>query len=211
MLAKKLNGQLAQSRTYKSVIFWVFFPSIYMKSIKSNLQERIAFLKLKSGDSDAFAFFYDKYVKSIYRFVYMKVGNKQVAEDITQDVFLKIWQHLVDKKNVKSFQAFIFRIARNTVVDHYRSSKQELPLDYMPESVEIVEESILKADKNMDATILLKEIASLKSEYQEVLLLRYVEDMSIDDMAHVLSKDKNNIRVTIHRAISKLKTITKGK
>jgi len=182
-----------------------------MKSIKSNLQERIAFLKLRSGDSEAFAFFYDKYVKSIYRFVYIRVGNKQIAEDITQDIFLKIWQHLVDKKNVKSFQAFIFRIARNTVVDHYRSAKQELPLDYMPESVEVVEENILVADKNIDANILLKEITKLKSEYQEVLLLRYVEDMSIDDIAQVMEKDKNNIRVTIHRALAKLKTITKGK
>jgi len=182
-----------------------------MKSIKSNLQERIAFLKLRSGDSDAFAFFYDKYVKSIYRFVYIKVGNKQIAEDLTQDIFLKIWQHLVDKKNVKSFQAFIFRIARNTVVDHYRSAKQELPLEYMPESVELVEGVILTADKNMDAAILLKEITKLKSEYQEVLLLRYVEDMSVDDIAHVTGKDKNNIRVIIHRALNKLKTITKGK
>ena len=182
-----------------------------MKSIKSNLQERIAFLKLRSGDSDAFAFFYDKYVKSIYRFVYIKVGSKQVAEDLTQDVFLKTWQHLVDKKNVRSFQAFIFRIARNTVVDHYRASKQELPLEYVPESVEIIEGVILSANQNVDADMLLKEIAKLKSEVQEVLLLRYVEDMSIDDIAHVMDKDKNNIRVTIHRALNKLKTITKGK
>ena len=182
-----------------------------MQSIKSNLQERIAFLKLRSGDSDAFAFFYDKYVKSIYRFVYIKVGNKQVAEDLTQDIFLKIWQHLVDKKNVRSFQAFIFRIARNTVVDHYRSAKQELPLEYMPESVEIIEETVIVADKNIDANILLKEITKLKPEYQEVLMLRYIEDMSMDDIAHVMDKDKNNIRVTIHRALAKLKAITKGK
>ena len=182
-----------------------------MKSIKSNLQEKIAFLKLRSGDSDAFAFFYDKYVKSIYRFIYIRVGSKQAAEDLTQDVFLKMWQHLVDKKNVRSFQAFIFRIARNTVVDHYRASKAELPLEYMPESVEIIEEAILSVDKNMDAEILLKEIAKLKVEYQEILLLRYVEDMSVDDIAHVMDKDKNNVRVTVHRALNKLKTITKGK
>jgi len=182
-----------------------------MKSIKGNLQEKIAFLKLRSGDSDAFAFFYDKYVKNIYRFVYIRVGSKQVAEDLTQDIFLKIWQHLVDKKHVKSFRAFIFRIARNTVVDHYRSSKQELPLEYMPDSVELIEGVLLSSDKNIDAEILLKEIGKLKSEYQEVLLLKYVEDMSIEDIAHVTSKDKNNVRVTIHRALNKLKTITKGK
>lgn len=180
-----------------------------MKSIKGNLQEKIAFLKLKSGDSEAFGFFYDKYVKSIYRFVYIKTGNKQTAEDITQDVFLKIWQHLVDKKNVKSFQAFIFRIARNTVVDHYRSNKQELPLEYMSESEEIEEDVLITANKNMDAVILLKHIKKLKPEYQEILILRYVEDMAVDDIAQVVDKDKNNVRVTIHRAINKLKEFTK--
>jgi len=181
-----------------------------MKSIKSNLQDRIAFLKLKSGDSDAFGFFYDKYIRNVYRFIYIKTGSKEVAEDLSHDVFLKIWQHLVDKKNVRSFQAFIFRIARNTVIDHYRSSKQELPLDYISDSEEVHEEVVISADKNMDAAIILKEIKKLKSEYQEILILRYVEDMSVEDIAQVLDKDKNNIRVTIHRALNKLKDITKG-
>lgn len=179
-----------------------------MKSIKGNLQERIAFLRLKSGDSDAFAFFYDKYVKNIYRFVYIKTGSKQVSEDITQDIFLKIWQHLVDKKNIKSFQAFIFRIARNTVIDYYRSSKQELPLEYLSEAVGVDEIAII-TDQNVDVAMLLKQINKLKPEYQEVLLLRYVEDMSIEDMAQVMDKDKNNIRVILHRALSKLKAIIK--
>lgn len=183
--------------------------SIYMKSIKSNLQEKIAFLKLKSGDSDAFTFFYDKYVASVYRFVYIKVSDRQLAEDITQDIFLKTWQHIVDKKNVRSFRAFIFRIARNTVVDHYRSSnKQELPLDYVDGIEESEQNPSISTDKSIDTELLLKEIKKLKSEYQEVLFLRYVEDMDISEIAEVLDKDKNNIRVTIHRALSKLKSQT---
>ena len=59
-----------------------------MKSISSNLKEKIAFLRLKGGDSEAFAFFYDHYVKQIYRFISLKVANRQIAEDLTQDVFL---------------------------------------------------------------------------------------------------------------------------
>lgn len=177
-----------------------------MKDIKGNLQEKIVFLKLKSGDSDAFAFFYDKYVKNIYRFVLIKVSDKRVAEDITQEVFLKTWQHLVDKKTIKSFQAFIFRIARNTVIDHYRrSDRQELPLEYAPEEDVDSDNIITDLDKSIDMDVLLKEIRNLKSEYQEVLLLRYVEDLSIDDIAQVMQKDKNNIRVIIHRALSRLK------
>jgi len=177
-----------------------------MKGFKGNLQEKIIFLKLKSGDSDAFAFFYDKYVTRIYRFVLIKVSSKQVAEDLTQDIFLKTWQHLVDKRHVKSFQAFIFRVARNTVIDYYRqSNKQELPLEYVPDDIDLSENIEKDLDAALDTNKLLKKIRQLKPEYQEVLLLRYLEDLSIDDISKVIQKDKNNVRVTIHRALAKLK------
>ena len=183
-----------------------------MKGFKGNLQEKIVFLRLKSGDSDAFAFFYDKYVTRIYRFVLIKVSNKQVAEDLTQDIFLKTWQHLVDKRNVKSFQAFIFRVARNRVIDHYRqSNKQELPLEYVPEIIDMSDNIEKDLDKAIDKDKLLQKIQQLKPTYQEVLLLRYLEDLSIDDIARVIQKDKNNVRVIIHRALNKLKQIADDK
>ncbi|MFA5126642.1 MAG: RNA polymerase sigma factor [Patescibacteria group bacterium] len=180
-----------------------------MNSLRSNLQEKIAFLRLKSGDSDAFSFFYDQYVDRIYRFVFIKVSDKQVAEDLTQDIFLKIWQHLVDKKDIRSFSAFIFRIARNSVVDYYRKSyRQELPLEYLDESQEPADDKAATLDKSMDTETLLKLLRNLKPEYQEVLLLRFVEDLSIEDIAGILQKDKNNVRVLLHRALAKLKSLT---
>jgi len=184
-----------------------------MKSIKSNLQEKIAFLKLRSGDSDAFAFFYDKYVKRIYRFVYIRTSNQQIAEDLTQDIFLKVWQHLVDKNEIKSFQAFVFRIARNSIIDHYRAAnKQELPLDYLEDMIGSADDQeIKKLDKALDADTLIRDINKLKSEYQEVLALRYIEDLTIDEIAEVIQKDKRNVRVLIHRALNKLKEIISNK
>ena len=188
------------------------FTSIYMKQLRSNLQERIAFLKLKSGDSDAFGFFYDKYVTRIYRFIYIKVASKQIAEDLTQDVFLKTWQHLVDKKGVKSFQAFIFRIARNTVADHYRQNhKQELPLEYIHDLSDVATDLLSAVDQSLDTAVILKEIRGLKPEYQEVLILRYIEDLSIDDISQVLDNDKNNVRITCHRATNRMKKNIKAK
>lgn len=183
-----------------------------MKSLKGNLQEKIAFLRLKSGDADAFAYFYDKYVTNVYRFVLLKVSNRQVAEDLTQDIFLKTWQHLVDKKNVKSFQAFIFRVARNIVVDHYRqTNRQALPLEYVREDSGEEFSINLELDKSIGAAQILAQMRQLKPEYQEVLLLRYVEDLSIEEIADIIQKDKNNVRVLLHRALNKLKEITENK
>lgn len=176
-----------------------------MQSLKSNLKEKIAFLRLKSGDAEAFGYFYDKYVKQVYRFIIIKVSDKQQAEDLTQEVFLKTWQHLVDQKGLSNFRAFVFRIARNIVIDYYRKKNiQSLPLDYADE----VEEDLQVPEKieiALDAESLLKYLKQLKPEYQEVLILRYLEEMSFDEIAEIMQKDKDNIRVTLHRAANKLK------
>jgi len=174
--------------------------------IKSNLQEKVAFLKLRTGNTEAYGYFYDKYVKKVYSFVLFKVSDKEVAEDLTQDIFLKTWQHIVDKKELKSFQAFIFRVARNSIIDHYRASdKKTVDIDNIPE-IEDTEANIDESlDKSIDTTKLLQNIYKLKTEYQEVLLLHYIQDLSIDDIADILDKKSNNIRVIIHRAINKLK------
>ena len=174
--------------------------------IKSDLQEKVAFLKLKSGNTEAYGYFYDKYVKKVYSFVLFKVSDKEVAEDLTQDIFLKTWQHIVDKNELKSFQAFIFRVARNSVIDHYRSSnKKTIDIDKIPEIEDLKIDINESLDKSIDITKLLHNIYQLKPEYQEVLLLHYVQDLAIDDIAEILQKKKNNIRVIIHRALQKLK------
>jgi len=174
--------------------------------VKSNLQEKVAFLKLKSGNTEAYGYFYDKYVKKVYSFVLFKVSDKEIAQDLTQDIFLRTWQHIVDKKELKSFQAFIFSVARNIVIDHYRQSKkQTIDIDNIPEIEDKnvnINESL---DKSIDLSKLLNNIYTLKSEYQEVLLLYYVQDLSIGDIAEILQKKNNNVRVIIHRAINKLK------
>jgi len=183
-----------------------------MKELKSNLSERIVFLKLKSGNSEAFSYFYDKYVNRIYRYVYIKLSDSHQAEDLTQDIFLKVWQHMVDKKHIRSFQAFIFRIARNSVIDFYRKN-QRLDLSLEDTSAEddpnLQTESTTEGhiDKSFDLEKLLGLIKKLKDEYQEVIFLRYVEDLSIDEMSQVLQKDKRNVRVILHRAMNKLKQL----
>ena len=178
-----------------------------MKGLKSNLKEKIAFLKLKNGDPEAFGFFYDKYVKQIYRFILLKVSSSQVAEDLTQDVFLKTWQHLVDQKNLSHFRAFIYRIARNIVIDYYRqNSRQTLSIDEMPEDI-LPTEKIVDLDNSLDVANIKKYLARLKPQYQEILVLRYIEDLTFEEISEVLQKDKNNVRVLLHRALNKLKEI----
>jgi RNA polymerase sigma-70 factor (ECF subfamily) len=178
-----------------------------MKGLKSNLKEKIAFLKLKNGDPEAFGFFYDKYVKQIYRFILLKVSNTQVAEDLTQDVFLKTWQHLVDQKSLSHFRAFIYRIARNIVIDYYRqNNRQALPIDEMPEDI-LPTDKVVDLDSSLDVENIKKYLAKIKPQYQEILILRYIEDLTFEEISEILQKDKNNVRVLLHRALNKLKEL----
>jgi len=184
-----------------------------MKGLKTNFKEKIAFLKLKNGDPEAFGFFYDKYVKQIYRFILLKVSNTQIAEDLTQDVFLKTWQHLVDQKSLSYFRAFIYRIARNIVIDYYRqSNRQTLPIDEITENLSAnIQDDLMGQNKDLDISLDVAEVRKflkkLKLEYQEILILKYIEDLSFEEIAEVLQKDKNNVRVLLHRALNKLKQI----
>ena len=80
------------------------------------------------GDADAFGDLYELYLEEMYRYVRYRINHKQDAEDLTEQVFLKAWAGLSGYRGEVPFKAWIYRIARNTVVDHYRTRKAESPL-----------------------------------------------------------------------------------
>ena len=176
-----------------------------MRSIKRTLKERIAYLRLLAGDTDAFGFLYDQYSPKIYRFVYFKTSDREAAQDITHDVFLQAWETIVERKLIENFQAFIFKVARNKVIDHYRrASRQAVLLDDMKQ----LPLDTATAEAAAELHVAWKHLQELKDEYQEVIILRHVEGLSIDEISHVIEKDKNNVRVTLHRALTKLKELS---
>ena len=180
----------------------------------SSISENLLLYKLKAHkDSDAFAALYDLYVKRIYRFVYFKVSSKEEAEDITSEVFLKAWNYVNENKEVKSFSGLLYRIARNCIIDLYRnkSSKADtILLSSLPEGIEPGDEGkkVLELNTGLEAEELIKAIKKLKLEYQEVLTLKYVDELHIDEIAEITGKGSIAVRVTIHRALKKLKDLT---
>ncbi|MDP2766663.1 MAG: RNA polymerase sigma factor [Candidatus Methanoperedens sp.] len=177
-------------------------------------REKILFLRLKSKDKQAFIKAYDLYINQIYRFIYFKVGSKEEAEDLTSAVFLKTWGYiqegnLIDYKTLKSL---IYKIARNLIIDHYRkTSRQEkisisaggCELDFVDEKQDIVKQTELK----MEFAGVEAKLAELKDEYREALVLRFINEFSIGEMADILNKSRGNVRVLIYRAIEALKRI----
>lgn len=179
-------------------------------------REKILFLRLKSKDKDGFIKAYDLYIGQIYRFIYFKVGSKEEAEDIASAVFLKTWGYIMEGNltDYKTLKSLIYKIARNLIIDHYRkTSRQEkisisagdCELDIVDEKQDIAKQMELK----MEFAGLEAKLAELKDEYREALVLRFVNELSIGEMADILNKPRGNVRVLIFRALEALKRLVK--
>jgi len=179
--------------------------------MSSSIKEKLLLYRLQAKhDPDAFAELYDLYIKRIYRFVYFKVSGKEEAEDITSEVFLKAWNYAInDSKEIKSFSGLLYRLARNAVIDLYRRRSTQPQTVIIPEEMELSDGGKWYEDlsNNADAAQIIAALKKLKQEYQEVLTLRYVDELEIDEIAEITGKGGIATRVTIHRAMKKLKEI----
>ncbi|MCD6410519.1 RNA polymerase sigma factor [bacterium] len=166
---------------------------------------------MKKDNNKEFGKIYDRYVEKIYRFVYLKVSSKQVAEDITSEVFLKTFRVFQRRKakKIKNPGAFLFKTAKNILTDFYRkrskfylSSLEEIK-EVRDPGQEVVQKEIVREETNK----ILQAMSRLKEDYRDLLLWYYVEDLSVPEISQITDKSENAVRVTIHRAMNALKKI----
>lgn len=177
--------------------------------------EKIALFKIRAGQMEAYADLYDLYYKQIYRYIYFKVPTKEKAEDITSETFLKCWEYINKHENaIKNFQAFIYQVARNLIADFYKKPKEnQLPIfDEKDEAIIVHDEEFnTKIDNISDWQVLenaLRKLGQINGKWQEALILKHVEDLSINEISKVMNESKANTRVLIHRAMEKLKELS---
>jgi RNA polymerase sigma-70 factor (ECF subfamily) len=159
------------------------------------------------GDKDSFSKLYDYFIDSIYKFIYFKVKDED-AEDLTELVFIKAWENRKKyKSKYGSFSSWLYTIARNTVIDHYRVTKEVYELnDYIPDDSEIADPQRITEDK-LTSERLREAINKLPENYRDILLLRFIEDMEYNEIAEVLDKSEGAIRITQFRAIKSLREV----
>lgn len=158
--------------------------------------------------NEQFGQIYDQYIDKIYRFVYLKVSSQEVAEDITSKVFLKGWEAFKSpKSDIKNVSAFLYQIARNAVVDHYRDKgrTKAISVDASPQMADPGTGAQDKAILSADVEVVKKAIYKLKKEHQDIIIWYYLEDMPIDNIAKLLNKPAGTVRVMLHRGLKSLK------
>lgn len=165
---------------------------------------------VKNGNNGAFAEIYDKYVDQIYKYIYFKVGSREDCEDITEQVFLNAFEKINQFKfNGPPFIAWLYKIAQNLVVDHYRKKNKviEFPLEkiVLPTSSKDNPENIYWGNLTMEG--LYQALSNIRDEQREVIILRFIEGLSTAEVAEVMSKSSGAIRALQYRALKSLNKI----
>lgn len=166
-----------------------------------------------AGESSAFGILYDHYQPKIYRFVLIKVGQREEAEDLTHEVFLSAWQNIRSYKNLGfPFSSWLYQIARNRIIDYYRTKKSELRLEETdPEKFSIPPSVYSTIEEKLELGKLMRSIRKLKPEYQDVIIMRFIEDASLKEVAAFFKRSEGAIKLLQHRAINELRKIIEKK
>ena len=154
---------------------------------------------------------YDQYSAGILRHIYFRVSDLNVAEDLTQETFFKAWRNIASQDSdslIKNFKAFFYKIANNLIIDHYRGKyKQTVSLEDIKEKELAYEASQEKEiERAFEKEEIEKHLSLLKDEYRQMLLYRYMDELSIKEVADITGKSLNNIRVITHRALNALRS-----
>lgn len=151
---------------------------------------------------------YKESVDDIYRYLSFRLNDKEKVLDITQETFVRLWNSYFRLgKEVENVRALIYKIAHNLLVNSYERDKKNDSLDEMNERGEDVQDSSLDIELETEKNILSTNIDKMDPTYKEVIHLRYIEGLGVNEIADILEESQNVISVRIHRGIAKLKEI----
>ncbi|MEI8097151.1 MAG: RNA polymerase sigma factor [Candidatus Moraniibacteriota bacterium] len=144
---------------------------------------------------------YESQTDALFRFVFFRVSDHEVAKDIVQDAFLKMWQTLASGREIENERAFLFRIAGNLVIDRYRKAK-EYSLDSLAEQgFDAPDDLGAPIETQIDAEKALDSLQDIPEKYREAVWLRMVEEWSVKDIAEFSHETVNVVSVRIHRGL----------
>jgi RNA polymerase sigma-70 factor (ECF subfamily) len=173
-----------------------------------DFKEEEILILASQGDREAFGQLYERYVERIFNYVYYRTGNLHDAEDLTARVFQRAMNH-IQKYTDRGvpFSAWLYRIAHNLVANWHRdrSRKQEIPLDDFPilQSKGDHPEKNLVRSQEQDA--LLRLIRRLPSERQNLLILKFVENMSNSEIGEIIGRSEGAVKSLYHRTLLALR------
>lgn len=162
-------------------------------------------LKAQDGSTEAFGKIYDAYLTPVYRYVVFRFPQ-ELAEDLVADVFVKAWEKLSSYRSLKGvpFSAWLFRIARHTLIDAYRSTRglEDLSEEIVDEKAE--NDPRLRTEQVLSVARVRRAIDQLPKDYRDVVLLHYISGLGHGEVAQALRMTEGYVRILKFRALKKL-------
>jgi RNA polymerase sigma-70 factor (ECF subfamily) len=167
----------------------------------------------QDGDGEAFGLLYDRYVDTVFRFVYYRVNDRALAEDFTSETFLRALRRIgTISYQGRDIGAWFITIARNIVLDHLKSARHRLEMTTADtiegkehaQSTESAVLDVLQSERLMEA------VSQLGDEQRECVMLRFIHGLSVSETASVMGKNDGAIKALQHRAVRKLADLVGG-
>lgn len=165
--------------------------------------------KAASGEVAAFEQLYQLFFPRISRFVSFRVAHRESAEDVISGIFIKAWESLQGGSSIASFHAWIYTVARNAIIDYYRGKREFIDLTELENYLEYDDNVVDAVNLDYETREFLQALSALKPDQQQVIRLKFVEDLDNEEIAAVTGKSSGAIRVIQHRAITALKKLIK--
>lgn len=173
---------------------------------RTDLPDQTLLQRAMQGDVQAFGDLYERYLEEIQRYIFYRVSNRFDAEDLTESTFLKAWQALPRFRSPEvNLRAWLFRIAHNTVIDHYRTRKPATQLHEVAHRYSDQPSAEEQAQVNDDHRQLTAAIRTLDDRLQHTIICRFVCNLSHAETAQVMGLTEQHVRVLQHRALNKLR------
>ena len=168
-------------------------------------EEINAILDCQNGDMSRFGFLYDLYIKKIYNFIYFKTHHKENAEDLTSRTFMKALQNIGSFNTEKgTFQSWIYQIARNTVIDHYRTAKNDVNIEDAWD-LHDGQDAEKDLDIKMSISKVEKYLSKMKSDHRDIIIMRIWQGMTYKEIAEIMGKTEAGSKMMYSRAINSLR------
>jgi len=201
--------------TLSNLLYWALsfftFGVIEGESTRTPGAEQQALLDQALGaDPAALGTLYDQYVDKIYAYIYHRVGSADIAEDLTGQVFVRMLEAVRNGRPWRtSFSGWLYRIAHNLVIDHYRR-RGRATFVAIDEAMPVRSpdgDPVRSAESRLEMDSLRQALSSLTEEQVQVITLRFLEDLSIAEVASIMDKTEGAIKALQYRAVSSLRRV----
>lgn len=170
---------------------------------------------MKKNVEQEFLDAYDKYADDIYRHCYFRVYNKELAEDLTQETFIKTWKYFSAGKDIKNIKSFLYKVAVNLIIDNSRKKKNIYLDDIAQKELKgSTRLNNMEAEQDifnrLEVLELIKLLDKLSDSQRQVIIFRYIDELLPSEIAEILGESANAVSVRINQGINKLRNLIKN-